>query len=142
MNKLLKILMIMPLLSLAAGGAWAAGEPLKVVYHVADEDKVGFALANIRNHIQGVGGPENVEIVLVTHGPAVKGFTDIDALDAVRNGVASLAEQGVKFQACANALEVFGLEADELLPAFTIAEEGGVTRIAALQSQGYVYIRP
>jgi len=31
---------------------------------------------------------------------------------------------------------------NELLPGFTIAERGGVVRIAELQAQGYVYLRP
>jgi intracellular sulfur oxidation DsrE/DsrF family protein len=31
---------------------------------------------------------------------------------------------------------------DGLLPGFTIADRGGVVRIAELQSQGYLYIRP
>lgn len=132
------------LLALAAvtTTALAAGDKLKVVYHVADEEKVGFALANIRNHIEGVGGADKVEIVLVAHGPAVKGFADLGALEGVRAAVAGLADQGVQFQACANTLKVFGMAPDDLLPAFTIADQGGVVRIAELQSQGYLYIRP
>jgi intracellular sulfur oxidation DsrE/DsrF family protein len=30
----------------------------------------------------------------------------------------------------------------DLLPGFTVAERGGVVRIAELQSQGYAYLRP
>jgi uncharacterized protein len=30
----------------------------------------------------------------------------------------------------------------DLLPGFVAADEGGVVRIAELQSQGYVYLRP
>ena len=48
-------------LSLTAGNTIAA-DKLKVVYHVADEDKVSFALNNIQNHIDGVGGPDDIEI--------------------------------------------------------------------------------
>lgn len=142
MKNILTALLILPILMLSATGASAEGEKMKVVYHVADEEKVGFVLANIRNHIEGVGGPENIEIVLVAHGPALKGFTQIEALEGVRAGVAGLKDQGVKFQACANTLKVFGLTGEDLLPGFTIAEAGGVTRIAELQSQGYLYIRP
>jgi intracellular sulfur oxidation DsrE/DsrF family protein len=128
-------------LSLTAGNTIAA-DKLKVVYHVADEDKVSFALNNIQNHIDGVGGPDDIEIVLVSHGPAVKRFVDIEAVDKVRTSVAKLQEQGVNFEACANTLVALGVEPDELLPDFAIAEKGGVTRIAELQSQGYAYIRP
>jgi intracellular sulfur oxidation DsrE/DsrF family protein len=90
----------------------------------------------MQNHIDGVGGPENIDIVLVSHGPAVKRFVDIEAVDKVRGAVAKLQEQGVEFEACANTLTALGIEPDELLPDFVIAEKGGVTRIAELQSQG------
>ena len=143
MNRLLTSLILGPLLllSLSANPAWA-GDKLKVVYHVSDEDKVPFVLGNIQNHIDGVGGPDNIEIVLVSHGPAVKRFVDIDAVDTVRNGVAKLQTEGVEFDACANTLKALGVEPDELLPGFVIAEKGGVTRIGELESEGYVYIRP
>jgi intracellular sulfur oxidation DsrE/DsrF family protein len=143
MNRLLTSLLLGPLLvlSLGANTAWA-GDKLKVVYHVSDEDKVPFVLGNIQNHIDGVGGPDNIEIVLVSHGPAVKRFVDIDAVDKVRNGVAKLQKEGVEFDACANTLKALGVEPDELLPGFVIAEKGGVTRIGELESEGYVYIRP
>ena len=34
----------------------------KVVYHLADLDKVDFVLGNIRNHFNGMGGPDKVTI--------------------------------------------------------------------------------
>jgi len=35
----------------------------KVVYHLTDLDKVDFVLGNIRNHFDGVGGPNKVTAV-------------------------------------------------------------------------------
>lgn len=128
---------------LAAGAATLADDgKLDVVYHVSDEDKVSFVLNNIQNHINGIGGPEKINIVLVSHGPAVKRFNDIEAVNRVRESVAKLQEQGVTFEACANTLTALNLEPDELLSGFVIAEKGGVTRVAELQSQGYAYLRP
>ncbi len=46
---------------------------VKVVYHLADLDKVTFVLGNIANHYEGMGGPDKVTIALVIHGPALKG---------------------------------------------------------------------
>jgi hypothetical protein len=34
------------------------------------------------------------------------------------------------------------IELKDLLPGFVVAEQGGVVRIAELQSMGYVYLRP
>ncbi len=130
------------ILSICTLGTALADDKQKVVYHVSDEDKVGFALANIRNHIKGVGGSDKIDIVLVSHGPAVKQFNDIEAVDRVRTGVAELQKQGVSFEACAYTLEAYDLAPDELLQGFEIAESGGVTRITELQNQGYAYLRP
>jgi intracellular sulfur oxidation DsrE/DsrF family protein len=130
------------LLALCVLGSAALAEKPKVVYHISDEAKVGFVVNNVKNHLAGVGGGENIEIVVVSHGPAVKRFVDIDAVDTVRSGVAELQAAGVTFEACANTLTAMGLEPDELLADFKIAEQGGVTRITELQGQGYAYLRP
>jgi intracellular sulfur oxidation DsrE/DsrF family protein len=119
-----------------------AGEKQKVVYHVADAEKVQFALGNIRNHIEGVGGPENAEIILVVHGPAGKMFQDIEATDRVRNMVKSLQDDGVQFDMCGNTMRAQDVELGDLLPGFVRVDQGGVVRIAELQQQGYLYIRP
>ena len=129
------------LLALAAIPALAA-DKLNVVYHVSEAEKVPFVLGNIQNHIDGVGGPDNVHIVLVVHGPAINAFNDIEATEKVRNTLAKLKNEGVELDMCGNTLKGFKLTLDELLPGFVEVPEGGVTKIAELQSQGYVYIRP
>lgn len=124
-----------------AGAAWAE-EKLKVIYHVSEIDRVGFALNNMQNHINGVGGPENVDLVLVAHGPALKAFHDLGADEKLMGRVAALQGQGVDFEACGNTMRAQAVELDDLLPGFARRDEGGVVRIAELQSQGYLYIRP
>lgn len=121
---------------------FSTNEKQKVVYHVSDAEKVPFALGNIRNHIKGMGGPQNVEIVLVAHGPATDLFREISATDEVRSAVDGLRKDGVEFDMCANTLRAKNLELKDLLPGFVKAENGGVVRIAQLQQQGYIYIRP
>ena len=119
-----------------------ANEPMKVVYHVSDAEKVAFTLGNIRNHIKGVGGPENVDIVLVAHGPALKAFHGMEASEKVSEMVTGLQSQGVTFEACGNTMRAQSVSLDDLLPDFFRRDEGGVVRIADLQSQGYIYLRP
>src|SRR5437660_784742 len=46
----------------------------RVAYHLADAEKVNFVLGNFENHIEGMGGPDKVQIVLVVHGPALTLF--------------------------------------------------------------------
>ena len=119
-----------------------AEPPMKVVYHVSELEKVPFTLGNIRNHIKGVGGPENVEIILVAHGPALKAFHSMDAEDRVSSTVSDLQSQGVQFEACGNTMRAQSVAIGDLLPDFFQRDEGGVVRIAELQSKGYIYIRP
>lgn len=119
-----------------------AADKMKVVYHVSEADKVAFAMNNIRNHIKGVGGPDKVEIVLVVHGPGLKALHDIEATDKVRSLLTELQNDKVQFNACGNTMRAQDVELDDLLPGFVRVDQGGVVRIAELQMQGYVYIRP
>jgi uncharacterized protein len=125
----------------AATGAESA-EKMKVVYHLSDLDKVSFVLGNVQNHLDGVGGPDHVTIVLVVHGPALKAFHGFEALPDVSDKVARFSKSGLQLVACGNTMKAQHVTLADLLPGFVEAEKGGVVRIAELQSQGYLYIRP
>ena len=135
---------LLALTGLAAAGAAHAATPAKqkVVYHLSDKEKVKFVLGNIQNHIAGMGGPEYVEIVLVVHGPALEEFHAVAADPAFKQTVANLAAEGVGLTACSNTMKAQKVDIKGLVPGFVPAKRGGVVRIAQLQSQGYIYIRP
>ena len=65
---------IMPISVLTSRAEAATPDQSKVAYHLSDLDKVDFVLGNIRNHYNGMGGPDKVTIALVVHGPALKAF--------------------------------------------------------------------
>jgi uncharacterized protein len=132
---------------LAAASRTAHGAPqtdgrAKVVYHLSDLEKVGFVLANIRNHFDGVGGPDHVTIALVVHGPALKAFHATGASPEVAHRTEQFAKAGVALSACGNTMRAQNVTLAQLLPGFAAADRGGVVRIAELQAQGYVYLRP
>jgi intracellular sulfur oxidation DsrE/DsrF family protein len=114
----------------------------KVVYHLADSDRVSFALGNIQNHLDGVGGPEHVSIVLVVLGPALRAFHRDSANPDITQRVGKFAKAGVAFAACKNTMKAQDVALEGLLPGFAVADKGGVVKIAELQAQGYAYIRP
>jgi intracellular sulfur oxidation DsrE/DsrF family protein len=114
----------------------------KVVYHLADADKVDFVLGNIDNHFTGVGGKENVTIALVIHGPALKSFHANGAKKDVQEKFAELSKTGVELNACGNTMKQQKVSIGDLLPGFVVAEEGGVVRLVEYQVQGYHYLRP
>jgi intracellular sulfur oxidation DsrE/DsrF family protein len=120
----------------------AAPDKSKVVYHLADLDKVQFVLGNIRNHFDGAGGPEKVTIALVVHGPALKAFQVSAANPDMKKRVAEFTKAGLEMSACGRTMQASKITLADLLPGFVAAEQGGVVRIAELQSEGYVYLRP
>ena len=113
-----------------------------MVYHLVDLDKVGFVLGNIRNHYGGVGGPENVTIALVVHGPALKAFHAADASPATSQDFATLKLSGLEPYACINTMRAQNVTLKDLVSGFAIADKGGVVKLAELQVQGYTYLRP
>ena len=137
----------------AIGGAFAASrtgaatEPaaqarLKVVYHLNDLDKVNFVLGNIQNHLDGVGGPDQVTIALVVHGQALKAFHAPSASPDLSRRVGQFSQSGLELAACGNTMKSQNVSLKDLLPGFISADKGGVVRLAELQSQGYLYLRP
>ncbi|RWM96843.1 MAG: hypothetical protein EOR86_10505 [Mesorhizobium sp.] len=119
----------------------ATGEDrLRVAYHLSDADKVNFVLGNIKNHYEGTSG--DVEIVLVVHGPALAAFKAKSASGATSSRFAGLVQQGLVPQACANTMHGMDIALIDLLAGFQVAEKGGMVKLAELQRQGYVYLRP
>jgi intracellular sulfur oxidation DsrE/DsrF family protein len=125
----------------AAQAAPSAPDKSKVVYHLCDLDKVSFVLGNIQNHFDGVGGPDKVTIALVVHGPALKSFHASAASPDIKGKMAGFSKT-VQLAACGNTMKSQNVTVKDLLPGFVAAEQGGVVRIAELQAQGYVYLKP
>jgi uncharacterized protein len=117
-------------------------EKLKVVYHLSDADKVSFVLGNIQNHFDGVGGPDHVTIALVVHGPPLRAFHAASANPDITRRVGQFSKAGLELAACGNTMKSQNIALKDLLPGFVTADRGGVVRIAELQSQGYLYLRP
>jgi intracellular sulfur oxidation DsrE/DsrF family protein len=119
-----------------------AANRLKVVYHLSDLDKVSFVVGNIQNHLDGVGGPDNVTIALVVHGQALRAFHASSANPDLSKHVGQFSKAGLELAACGNTMKSQKVGLADLLPGFFAADKGGVVRIAELQSQGYLYLRP
>ena len=126
----------------ATRNAQAVPDKPKVVYHLSDLDKVAFVLGNIRNHFDGMGGPDKVTIALVVHGPALKAFQNSSSSPDMAQRVSQFAKNGLELAACGNTMKAQHITLKDLLPGFVEAERGGVVRIAELQTQGYAYLRP
>jgi len=117
----------------------------KIVYQLDDAgvDKAKFVLGNIRNHVSGVGGWQNIEsLELVVFGPALKSFVQCSMDPALTQTLDGLQLQGMTFGACGNTMKNFSITAEQLPPKSLILPQGGVVRIMELQEHGYIYLRP
>ena len=140
-------LALLTLTPVLAAGSHLKEQPKKhkVVYHLTEAgvDKAKFVLGNVQNHIDGVGGLENIEAIeLVVHGPALKTFVTASIDSEIKGKLDRLQVQGVTFGACGNTMKNFNLTLEQLPQGARYLPQGGVVRIMELIEQGYVYIRP
>jgi uncharacterized protein len=123
-------------------GAVASPTKLKVVHHLSDLEKVNFVLGNIQNHFEGVGGPAHVTIAQVIHGPPLRAFHSASGYPDLSRRIEQFSRDGVELAACGNIMKPENVSLKELLPGFVSADKGGVVRLAELQSQSYLCLRP
>lgn len=120
-------------------------EKTKVLYHVdgKDPDVAKYALALINKHIDAEGGPDNIDIELVVHGPALELF-EKDKMDPeMTKRFDQIIEKGAKAEMCQVSMKFFGKTIDNLAKGFVATlHPVAVKRIADLQQQGYLYIKP
>jgi intracellular sulfur oxidation DsrE/DsrF family protein len=128
------------LLGANSARADAAARASKVVYHLADAERVPLGLGNLHNHIVGTAGA--TRFALVALGPALRVFRRDAANLAIAEDLRNRVADGVAFYACANTMAAQKWTLADLLPGFALAEKGGVVLLADLQAQGWAYLRP
>jgi uncharacterized protein len=118
---------------------------LKVLYHIDGSD-VGvakYAMALINKHMEAEGGPDKIDIKVVVHGPALKLFVKETVDPALKKKLAMIIDKGIQPEMCQVSMKLFGKPLDTLEPGFVPTEHPvAVKRIADLQEQGYLYIKP
>ncbi|GJL56461.1 MAG: hypothetical protein NPIRA02_35930 [Nitrospirales bacterium] len=120
-------------------------DKVKVVYHVDGPDPAvaKYALALINKHIEAEGGPDNIDVVLVVHGPALKLFENANADQELKDKIKVVLDKGATAEMCQVSMKLFGTPLEKLVAGFIPTEHPvAVKRIADLQHEGYVYIKP
>ena len=125
--------------------AFADQEKVKVLYHVdgKDLDTAKYAMALINKHIEAEGGPDKIDVVLVVHGPALPLF-EADTVDPVlKKKLKMVLDKGAQAEMCQVSQKLFGTPLEKLVAGFKhTAHPVAVKRIADLQKEGYIYIKP
>src|SRR6185437_14595765 len=131
--------------ALSPDQAMAAADKVKVLYHVGGKDPAvaKYALALINKHIDAEGGPDKIDIELVVHGPALELF-EKDKMDAeMTKRFEQIIGKGVKAEMCQVSMKTYNKTLDNLVKGFVATlHPVAVKRIADLQQQGYLYIKP
>lgn len=134
------------LLPLAAGPdaalaqADAAGQKPRLLIHVSENEPArwNMALGNARNAQDEVGGPDKIDIEIVSNGPSVlmlKGDSPLAAR------LADAAKSGVKVLVCENSMKAFKLARSEMLPGLGYVP-AGIIELTRKQQEGWAYVRP
>jgi uncharacterized protein len=95
------------------------------------------------NFVKNTMKPLKGKMVVVTHGPELRAFAKENYLkyQGTMDKMKELADLGVEFRMCHNALRAAGYKADDF-HGFVTVVPAGFPEIAFLQSKGYTYINP
>jgi intracellular sulfur oxidation DsrE/DsrF family protein len=118
---------------------------VKVLYHVdgKDPEVAKYALALINKHIDAEGGPENIDVELVVHGPALELFENDKMDPEMKKRFEQAVSKGVHAEMCQVSMKLYNKTLDNLVKGFVATlHPVAVKRIADLQQQGYIYIKP
>lgn len=118
---------------------------LKVLYHIdgADVGVAAYAMALINKHIEAEGGPDKIDVKVVVHGPALNLFDKENVDPNLLKKLKSVLKKGVEPEMCQVSMKLFNKGLSSLADGFKPTEHPvAVKRIADLQEQGYLYIKP
>ena len=142
-SPLLAVLMLLP---------WAAGfaddardskpfAEVHVVLQLSDQSNEAVVLDVANNLIKNYGGPDNIDIEIVTFG---KGIRLLYAGSEHEVRIASLVDNGVRFYVCENTLDTIERKTG-VRPVMTEHADyvrAGVARIIDSVAEGYTLVRP
>ena len=134
-----------PSIGTANAAAESAKGKMKVLYHVdgKDPDVAKYALALVHKHIEAEGGPDKIDVKVVVHGPALPLF-DKETIDPeLKKKFELIKDDGAHVEMCQVSMKIFGKSLESLVPGLEeTLHPVAVKRIADLQAQGYLYIKP
>ena len=104
-----------------------------------DPQKLNTLYNFVRNTVKETRG----EVVIVTHGPELRAFAkeNYEKYQGIVDKMAELAEDGVQFKMCNNAMKAAGFEAKDMHGFITVVP-AGFPELVYWQSKGYQYVNP
>ena len=100
-------------------------------------------MALINKHIEAEGGQDKIDLVVVVHGPALELFDKEGADPVLVKKLKMAIDKGAKPEMCQVSMKLYDKPLATLLDGFIPTKHPvAVKRIADLQEQGYIYIKP
>lgn len=114
---------------------------INAVFDVNYDDPQGLNM--LYAFVKNTSKPLKGKMVVVTHGPELRVFAkeNYEKYQGIVDKMAQLAEMGVDFRMCNNAMRAAGYQAEDI-HGFVTVVPAGFPEIAYLQSHGYAYINP
>jgi intracellular sulfur oxidation DsrE/DsrF family protein len=112
-----------------------------IILQLSDQANEAVVLDTANNLIKNYGGPDLIDIEIVTFGKGVR-LMYADSPQQVR--IASLVENGVRFYVCQNTLDTMERSHGERpkINPVAIVVQAGVAHIIDRVDDGYILIRP
>ncbi len=129
MKRLLPLVLVLSLINTVFA------EPIKVVYHINDTDKIHLLISSVREFQKSV---TQSHIEVVVQGPAV---LRLGNTSSVADEVKELLENNVKIGACSTSMRKNKLPPGILVPGIEVLKQGAIARVVELQQQGSAYIK-
>lgn len=117
-------------------------EATNVVFDVnyQDPNQLNILYNFVKNTLKETKG----KAVVVTHGPELRAFAreNYEKYTGVIERMNELAQMGVEFKMCRNAMRAAGYSSPEDMHGFVTVVPAGFPELAYWQSKGYQYINP
>lgn len=116
---------------------------MKVIFHIDEPEKWKHALINVKNMIAYYDeNQQPYTIEVLANSDAVQQLVQAYAKTiGLADSITPLADKGVVFAACNNALRNAKISPDSLFP-FVKVVPAGVVELVQRQAEGYAYIKP
>lgn len=114
---------------------------INAVFDVNYEDPQ--KLNTLYNFVKNTKRETRGQVVVVTHGPELRAFAkeNYEKYQGIVDKMAELAQDGVQFKMCNNAMKAAGFDAEDMHGFITVVP-AGFPELAYWQNKGYKYINP
>ena len=112
-------------------------EKYSIVFLLNDNNQWNSLFSHLNNLYKFPNKLNQVAVVITS--TAILGCLKHADLDILHDNINKYMNKKVTFYLCINTVEKFQIDPDNLIKDITIATEGGILKVADLQSEGYLH---